>query len=306
LATYSLLGVLFALFRPLAALVGGVTVGLISRVLEKEKEDDKLETPKHIHTTRKIRLRDIISYGFGELPVSIGKWILIGILVGGLISFLVPDNFVERYMGSATFLGHIISYAVMLLVGIPMYVCATGAIPIVASLIAKGMCPGAGLVFLIAGPATNSVTIAVIGSMVGKRGLFIYIGGTLMMALAVGLIFDFIWNFAGKSVELIAPGGEMLTFPLKLGAGLILVFVILRALFKGGEKMGEYEYKYKFKIPDMSCVHCKTKIEEALGKIPGINFLVDLDTKTVLVNGETDEDTLKKTIGNLGYKLETE
>lgn len=304
LATYSLLGALFAIFRPLAALLGGISTGLVFRAIEREK----ISTPQHIHESRKIKPKEILSYGFGELPRSIGKWVLVGIFIGGVISFAIPEGFVERYMGSETFLGHLTSYVAMLLAGIPMYVCAIGAIPIVASLIAKGMCPGAGLVFLIAGPATNSITITVIGSMFGKRGLLVYMAGTIMIAILLGIIFDLIWNVLGKPIGLITPGGMMLPFHFKLVAGLILVFVIIKSIL-GGERMKaeEKEAKYKFKVPDMSCVHCKTKIEEALEKIPGISFSVDLDSKLVLVDGELNKstlNTLKETIESLGYKFE--
>lgn len=105
-----------------------------------------------------------LKYAFIELPGEISKWMLIGILLAGIISYAVPETLIQEYLG-----GGIASMLVMLIVGIPLYICATASTPLAASLVAKGMSPGTAFVFLLAGPATNAATITMVARFLGKR-----------------------------------------------------------------------------------------------------------------------------------------
>jgi uncharacterized membrane protein YraQ (UPF0718 family) len=162
-------------------------------------------------------------YAFVELLSDIGKWIIIGIIIGGLISYLIPDTLISKYMGS-----NLKSIFLMLLVGIPVYVCATGSIPIVAALISKGMSPGAGLVFLIAGPATNTVTITVVLKELGKKALFVYLFFISFFSLLAGFVLNVIWPEVSVSY---VTGSKMIPEWLKIASSLLLLGLIFFSSF---------------------------------------------------------------------------
>ena len=109
-------------------------------------------------------------YAFIDLLGDIAKWLIIGIVIGGAISYFTPANFVERFLGS-----DFKAMLIMLVIGIPLYICASGSTPIAAALIAKGMSPGVALVFLLAGPGTNIAGILSVGKFLGKRSAVIYL-----------------------------------------------------------------------------------------------------------------------------------
>jgi len=158
-ATYSLLGPFFAIFRPLFALFAGIFTGLISQIGEKEEEMEK-----HEHAVvEKRRARDALKYAFIEMPEDIGKWLVVGVVAGGIIAS-IPFNIDAAYP---------FDMLAALLVSLPLYVCATGSIPVAMALIEKGFSPGAALVFLIAGPATNTVTLSFVRYKLGRRSFCI-------------------------------------------------------------------------------------------------------------------------------------
>ncbi len=162
LATYSLLGLPFAIIRPLVAFLTGILGGGLSHGFEKEqwkKEAGYSDTPvkKNIRIPIGKRLKTVITYGFGELVEDIVKWLIIGLLAAALLSVLIPDSFFTSYIGNTW-----LEMIMILIVSIPLYVCATGSIPIAAVFLLKGLSPGAALVFLMAGPATNVATMSVI------------------------------------------------------------------------------------------------------------------------------------------------
>ena len=193
-----------------------------------------------------------------------GKWILIGVIAGGVIEFLIPGDFIEQYLGNP-----LLAYPIMLVISIPMYICATCSIPIAASLVIKGMSPGAGLIFLIAGPATNTATLAFVSGKLGKRALFTYLFSIIITALLFGLLVDYIWKISDKDMNLLTGGMEMLPFWLKtlsaiLLSGLIVLSIArnLSGRFVGGNKEMT-DMKGNYKVPDMTCQHCvNTKEEE--------------------------------------------
>lgn len=296
LATYSLLGPLFAIFRPLAALLGGLFVGNTARAFLKEEGEPKAQ---HIHISRlplSIRLKESVLYGFGTLIEDVGKWILLGVVLGGAISYFVPKEFIGRYLGNPW-----LAFLFMLIIAVPLYVCATGSIPIAASLIMKGMSPGAALVFLIAGPATNTVTITVVAKTLGRKAVVIYLVSIIGFALLAGLGFNYLFKYLGSPVALITGGGRGLPIWLSGGAGVILFGLILKELFY--KRREEVEgMRYIFEVPDMSCKHCQMTIENALSKLPGVKkVIVNLETKEVAVDGEAGQEILIETIKRVGY-----
>jgi len=231
LVTYSVLGPLFAIFRVFAAFVGGFASGILANHFSREASREpfpsetacsicKLESP-HSHSTGS-RLKAMLGYAFGELVEDIWKWLIAGLLIAGAIAYLIPQDAVERYVGAGW-----LSMFVMLLVSIPLYVCATASVPVAAALMFKGMSPGAALVFLLAGPATNAVTVTVVARFLGRRAVSIYLLTIVAFSIAFGLLLDEIWRFfeERETLALISPS-ELLPKSLEVTAALILLGLI--------------------------------------------------------------------------------
>ena len=192
LATASLLGIPFAIIRPLVALVTALTGGCIvnlwcndtdkQEVTESRAQEKKSFWGKCIGT---------LHYGFIEMLQDIGKWIVIGLVIAAIITIAVPDNFFAQFNDYP-----ILNMFIILLLSIPMYLCATGSIPIAAALMLKGLSPGAALVLLMAGPATNMAAILVINKVMGRKTLIVYlatiIAGAMPLASTVNILLIFV------------------------------------------------------------------------------------------------------------------
>ena len=116
------------------------------------------------------RVKRGMSYSFGELLDDIGPWLLLGVILAGFIGSFISPDFIEDYLGSG-----LLSMILMLILATPLYVCATASTPIAAALVMKGLSPGAALVFLLAGPATNIATLTVMSKLLGKRSMVVYL-----------------------------------------------------------------------------------------------------------------------------------
>ncbi|MHC4843561.1 MAG: SO_0444 family Cu/Zn efflux transporter, partial [Planctomycetota bacterium] len=173
--TFSLLGPLFTIFRPIAAFLSGIIGGSLTNTFTRlsgldSGPEKQCEEECCTGEPKRNRLRRGLKYGFLTLPRDIGKAMLLGLLIAALISVLVPDDY---FVGR---LGHpLISMLIMVLVGIPVYVCATASVPIAAALIMKGLSPGTALVFLMTGPATNAASFITIWKGLGKATAIAYL-----------------------------------------------------------------------------------------------------------------------------------
>ena len=185
LVTYGLLGPVFAVVRPVVAFVSGALCGI---AVDRLSSGGELPSP--IPTTAPARVasgwRRAVKHGFGTLPSDIGRELVLGLAVAGLIGALVPANFLADKIPPG-----LPGMALMMLVGIPMYVCSTASVPIALGLVQAGVSPGAALVFLITGPATNAATLGTLGRLLGPRAGGIYLACLVATALAAGVITDF-------------------------------------------------------------------------------------------------------------------
>jgi len=200
--TLSLLGPLFAVFRPLAAFVTGIVGGTLVGIFDKSGEDESHIQPKCPDrccdgAQNKKKIAKGLKYGFVTLPRDIGKAMLVGLVVAALISAVVPDDFfAEKLLGTGIF-----AMVVMMFLGIPVYVCATASVPVAAALISKGVTPGAALVFLITGPATNAAAFTTIWKVLGGRTAAVYLFTVAVCALGAGLLLDTLLPELGTSVQ---------------------------------------------------------------------------------------------------------
>jgi uncharacterized protein len=192
--TYALLGLVFAVFRPIAALVTGLLGGLLV-MLFGQPDHDAIKDLKPAPCSgsccagkgRRNVVRRALEYGFVVLPRDIGLPLLVGVVIAGAIGAVVPPNQWQPYLG-----GGIVSILLMMALGIPIYVCASASVPIAAGLIHLGASPGAALAFLIAGPATNAATIATVWKLLGGRTALLYLLTIAISAVGSGLALDWL------------------------------------------------------------------------------------------------------------------
>lgn len=199
--TFGLLGPVIALFRPIAAFVTGLVGGVAADVVERRTDDGVVEDKPecrdeccHTGMGRHPVMR-MIRYAFLTLPADLAVPMFWGLIITGVIGALVPDDFFAGSIGRGP-----LAMLVMLLVGIPVYVCATASVPIAAMLIASGMSPGAAMVFLISGPATNGATVAMVLKTMGWRTLVVYLTTIAFSAIGAGLLLDYLF-YVGKVAE---------------------------------------------------------------------------------------------------------
>ncbi len=209
----------------------GCSCGCSGNDNEEERKSQKIEEGKKpMHT----RLLEGMKYAYIELLGDISKWILIGILLAGIISYLVPESLIRDYLG-----GGLGSMLVMLVVGIPLYICATASTPLAATLVAKGMSPGTAFVFLLAGPATNAATVTMVARFLGKRSAALYLGVISLCALGAGILLDFLYLKLGISATAtLGSAGEMLPETVKLGFAAILLPLMLYGIFRQKKECG--------------------------------------------------------------------
>jgi hypothetical protein len=209
LVTYSLLGPVYAVLRPLAALVSGMVGGLLVGLGRREPQPEAAAGPPPVQTAPAAcgcegscaqpekpgsRPRQAWDYAVRELPEDLARPFLFGVAAAGALAALLPEGFFAGYLGAGW-----AAMLLMLVVGAPLYICATAAVPLAAAFLAKGLSPGAVLVFLMAAPATNLATIATVWKVLGGRTLAGYLAAVAGTALAAGWLTDL--AFAGLALE---------------------------------------------------------------------------------------------------------
>ncbi|UCD16090.1 MAG: permease [Candidatus Omnitrophota bacterium] len=294
-ATYSLLGPLFAVFRLLASFLSGVTVGVLDYFIEGKKEA-KQDIPKHSHSKIKasFHLREFLRYSLFEVPQDIGRWLFLGTVLGGAISAFLPAQIFEKYFYAPW------DFLVALVVGVPLYVCATGSIPVAASLIYKGFSPGAGLVFLIVGPATNVITLSFVRAKLGKKSFYLYLASVTSVALILGGIFNYLWRLLGQNYDFLIGAARLLPFEVKLVSGIVLLALVVNSLIVS--RKSPLVVNLEISVPDIHCKHCRHVLEDKLIYLEGVEkVFVNIEKKTVQFQGMVDRAQAIKAIKELGY-----
>ncbi len=317
LVTWSMLGLPFAILRPIVAFFTGIMGGLLTNKLDHENNDPKPVDDKN--NQAKFSVQEIFRYAFIEMVNDIAKWLVIGLLIAAFISVIIPDSFFTDFH-----LTGITGMLLILVVSIPLYICATSSVPIAAVLLLKGLSPGALLVFLMAGPATNAATITVIGKNLGKRTLTIYMASLIVGSLFFGMLIDYFLPAAWFSPLAIISGDhqhEILPYWLTLSSTILLTILVALSFIKSiiqrikimknkpsfaqGNVMIE---EMKFEVEGMTCGKCKAKVENGIRTIPGINDVVadnENDTLTISGAGITSE-IIENKINELGYDYKGE
>ena len=185
LATYALLGPVFALARPVAAAITGLVGGVVVSAVGGDDAEAVAAVPAAVGPRG---IKAILWQAYRRLLGSVAKPLVVGLAISALVTVLVPDNFfAEAFHGNDW-----IAMPVMALVGFPMYVCSTASIPIAASLVAKGVSPGAAFVFLMVGPAMNAMSLATVSALVGRKAAAAYLVTVVVGAILCGVVINLI------------------------------------------------------------------------------------------------------------------
>ena len=203
LATYALLGPVFAVARPIAAVLTGVVGGAMVSAVGGE-DASTVAVEESAAGSRGVKA--IFWQAYRRLLGSVAKPLAVGLAVSALVTVLVPDNFfADAFHGSDW-----IAMPVMALVGFPMYVCSTASIPIAASLVAKGVSPGAAFVFLMVGPAMNAMSLTTVAALVGRKAAAAYVAVIVIGAILCGIAINLVPN-ALPATSVTAAAGHSLS-----------------------------------------------------------------------------------------------
>ena len=315
IATYSLMGLPFAVIRPVVALLTAIFGGTLCNVVENVDDnnnlnanlsanlsDDKKPTSSSPLTSK--RLRRAFAYAFGEMMEDIGKWLAIGLVVAGIITGTVPDSWFNIFQDNTLY-----SILFVLVFSIPMYLCATGSIPIAMALMLKGLTPGAALVLLMAGPACNAASILVVGKVLGKRTMLIYLVSIVVGAILFGFGIDHLlpreW-FSAPISHYAACHEEGVGLFSYLCTAFLLVCLV-RALWPWKQHHHHHHHAEAacvvYRVEGMNCNHCAENVRKAIAAVEGVEQVeVSLHEGTASVAGSAKEDKIMQAIESIGFK----
>jgi uncharacterized membrane protein YraQ (UPF0718 family) len=261
LATYGIFGWIFTLYRALTSMIIAMVAGILTNLFDKESDlkEPALKKPSfsavapttktsfsvqldkkgeetcgtgtgsccaenNSNKKKKFSFMSAMKYAFVTLLGDIAKPLLWGLLLGALITVAIPEN-LSGILKEYSWL----SYLIVIVIAVPMYVCATASLPIAAGLMLSGVSAGAAFVFLSAGPATNTVTIGVVKKMLGTKSLMIYLGSIIVGSLLFGLGLDYIFDISAidpaSLIHMHEEGGIIATASALLLWAMILWFI---------------------------------------------------------------------------------
>ena len=310
--TYALLGPVFAVFRPLAALVTGVVGGALVRLFG-EPEHPLEATPVECADAccdGKGKTNPIVSglrYGLVTLPADIGPALLVGVLIAGAMGAFIQEKSLAAHLGSG-----ILSILLLMAAGAPIYVCATASVPIAAGFMRMGASPGAALAFLIAGPATNAATFTTIWKALGRRTALLYLVTVAASAIGCGLALDWLAPAAGASLPQFAGHAHAQVLWINHASAVALLAVLLLSYLSGRRRSasaderapGDGLRRMALLVTGMTCSHCADAVKRALEECDGVRE-ADVDLRggrAVVTGGRLDQERLVAAVTAAGYE----
>ncbi|UCG37716.1 MAG: SO_0444 family Cu/Zn efflux transporter [bacterium] len=242
--SWALLDPIMTVARPLVALVTAITAGVAENLFGRDTSPaagdpdrscavdgccdgtdcDPAEHANHHPLAEKVA--GGMRYAFGELWADLAGWFTVGLLLAGLITALVPDDLVASTLG-----GGLGAMLIMLVLGVPLYICATASTPVAAALILKGVSPGAALVFLLVGPATNIASLSVLTGLLGKRAVALYLGSIATVSVLAGLALDGVYGLLGITAgAAVGQAADLIPEPVQVASALVLMAISVRPL----------------------------------------------------------------------------
>jgi len=248
--TYALMGPLMAVYRPVSALMSAVVTGLmVAFVKDETKQSHQLEGPVSSCCSAKVepesvsccssvvensdccappadtkesKLRQSIRFAGAELLDDISKWMALGIILAGFMVTFIPEGWLAQWTSGFS------AMLVMLLIGIPMYICASASTPVAAGLLVAGVSPGAVLVFLLVGPATNMAGLMLIRKELGNRVTIIYLMGIAIMSVIMGLLLELVLSSGAFQIQTsLQHEHELVPYELSLLSAVVLLLLVV-------------------------------------------------------------------------------
>ncbi len=240
--TYALLDPIMTVIRPVAAFITAISAGFLENIINKPQQEElspaalacpvdnccdgvDCDPKKHRkHHTFFEKMLAGLKFGVGDVWGDIALWFFAGLLIAGTITAIIPDDMMARYLG-----GGLNSMLIMLVFGVPIYICATASTPVAAALILKGVSPGAALVFLLAGPGTNVTSLSTMYGILGKKATIRYLVVLSAFALLFGLLVDKIYLLSGiEPRAVLGEASNLIPHSLKLPATIILLLISIK------------------------------------------------------------------------------
>lgn len=318
LVTYSLMGWAYAIVRPIIAFITGVLGGLWADYANKDQlatansssaepvscsdcADDEPKAKQHWFDR-------IFVYAFVTFLQDISRWLVLGLLLATAITVFVPDAWFTEYLDKPW-----LNMLIVLAASIPLYVCATASVPIAAALLIKGISPGAAIVFLMAGPATNVATMTVLWKTIGKKTTLIYLASIMLGAIGFGLLIDYAlptewFSYFSPDKTMGAHEHHFLPHWLMVGSGVLMLYLILQAeiiklIPKKTKVMDKTTETTTYSIEGMTCNHCVANVDKNLKEISGVeDVTVDLQKNQATVVGSVNDDKIREVIESIGYE----
>lgn len=301
LVAAAFLGWPFALFKIAAAAITGMVGGLLTESIGGDRKPYADESGAHSHNN---------STGFAafwehseDLIRSIWGWLVFGVLVSASITTWLPT---EGLTQLATW-GPVVAMLVMLVISLPLYVCATASVPIAASLVAGGMPTGAALVFLMAGPATNVATIGTIQRAFGTRILSIYLGTIVAGSVGLGMAYD-AW-LPTAVTDAVQHGEHHPWWASATAVVLAILFVryavsdLMHALNARKARAGTGAQRVVLGVEGMTCGGCVSRLERELKAHDAVDLAsVSLEPGQAIVESELTREEVAQLIEASGFK----
>ena len=229
LMTRALMDLPMTIIRPLAAFMSAMAAGFLQLLFNPSSPEVSDSSPSCCHKKEEVKkgvLWEVIHYGFYQLLKDMSIWLTVGLILGAAIMYFVPQ---ELFLNLSLVQGKMI----VLVLGIPLYICASATTPIAAALILKGMSPGTALLLLLLGPATNLSNLMVMQQYIGKKGVIINLVAITSVSLVLSFLTDvlyqlFQWEIPNRLEEHMHRGGWWHLFAVILSC--LFVALLLVAL----------------------------------------------------------------------------
>jgi len=303
------LGMPFALFKLASAfmtgLIGGWLVNATDHMTSAGEAERERQPAKASAMSFRAAVVEALHFGFLDLLRGIWIYIALGIAVSAAISTYVPESALTGKVWATGASGML----VMLALSIPLYVCTTGSVPIAAALVSAGMSPGAALVFLMAGPATNVATLGAVLKTFGKRVTGIYVATIVVGSLVLGRVFDFVVEVQPREGGLHDCCPTLLTTMLAGALGIVLAGFAVSDLVGWRRRTRRArmaaDEELVLSVDGMTCQNCAGHVRDALLKDTNVaSVQVDLESKRVTVRGQgLDRHVLGRAIRDAGYRV---
>ena len=323
-ATYGMMGWIFAIYRPIVALIMGILGGITVFLFDGRKKEiqngkttiKKIEFPIYHELKQdkksnlKSRIKDTLHYSFVEFLDDISLQFVVGLLISGLISIMIPADYFDKSVFQSGLLG----MAMIAILAAPMYVCATASIPVALTLLMKGFSPGVAFAFLVTGPATNAASLTILSKTLGKKTTAIYLIFTILFAIIFGYLLDAIFTFfnlkpndylnhTGMSDSHGAEGSDIVSITIGIIFLCMLAFSFYRKYFKKHKVIIMNNQKTELKIEGMTCNHCVMNVQKGIAAVKGVTAVdVILSDNKAIISGDFSLEAVASAVDELGYK----